>query len=215
MRPASVIFDCDGVLVDSEPPTFELLAEDLAGRGLDLSHAEIERLFLGGTMPGVYAKAKELGADMPDDWVQVFYERLYERLAQGTLLIPGIIGVMDALDRASIPYAVGSNGSQRKMRVTLGQHPGVMERLAGRIFSGQEIGRPKPAPDLYLHAARALGVPPESCVVIEDSPTGARAAAAAGMRCFGYAPHDDGAKLRIEGAIPFRSMADLPALLEL
>jgi beta-phosphoglucomutase-like phosphatase (HAD superfamily) len=101
------------------------------------------------------------------------------------------------------------------MQVTLGQHPGLLDRLQGRLFSGQALGAPKPAPELYLHAARALGQPPAACVVIEDSPTGARAAAAAGITCYGFAPHGNGAALAAEGAMVFRSMADLPHLLGL
>jgi HAD superfamily hydrolase (TIGR01509 family) len=175
----------------------------------------MEGLFTGGTIASLFRTARDLGARLPDDWVADFYERLYARLAEGTTLIPGILGVLDALDAAGIPYAVGSNGSDRKMQVTLGQHAGLIERFRGRLFSGQTLGAPKPAPDLYLHAARALGRAPAECVVIEDSRTGARAAAAAGIRCYGYVPHGDGAVMAAEGAIPFRRMADLPGLLGL
>jgi HAD superfamily hydrolase (TIGR01509 family) len=211
----AIIFDCDGVLVDSEPAAFDLLAEDLDSRGLSLPRAEMERIFIGGTIAGVHVKARALGAALPDGWVTDFYERLYARLAQGTPLMPGVLDLLDALDAAGIPYAVGSNGSDRKMQVTLGQHPGLLDRFQDRLFSGQTLGAPKPAPDLYLHAARALGHPPADCAVIEDSPTGARAAAAAGIPCFGFAPHDDGAALAAEGATLFRSMAALPRLLGL
>lgn len=213
--PAAVLFDCDGVVVDSEPATFELLAEDLANRGLTLDHAEMERLFLGGTIEKVERIAREMGADMPPGWTAAFYESLYARLAENTPLIPGVLAVFDALDAAGIPYAIGSNGSLRKMRITLGQHPALQARLDGRIFSGHDLGMLKPAPGLYLHAARALGAEPAACVVIEDSPTGAHAARAAGMTCFGYAPHGDAGALAAEGALPFAAMADLPALLGL
>ncbi|MCA3451501.1 MAG: HAD-IA family hydrolase [Rhodobacter sp.] len=212
MTPRAVIFDCDGVLVDSEPAAFDLLAEDLAAHGLVLRRAEMERIFIGGTIAGVHVRARSLGATLPDGWVAEFYERLYARLAEGTPLVPGVLDLLDALDAAGIPCAVGSNGSDRKMQVTLGQHPGLLDRFRDRLFSGQTLGAPKPAPDLYLHAAQALGQPPAACAVIEDSPTGARAAAAAGIPCFGFAPHDDGAALAAEGAILFRSMADLPRL---
>jgi len=215
MTPRAVIFDCDGVLVDSEPAAFDLLAEDLAAHGLVLPRAEMERIFIGGTIAGVHVKARSLGATLTDGWVADFYERLYARLARGTPLVPGVLHLLDALDAAGIPYAVGSNGSDRKMQVTLGQHPGLLDRFGDRLFSGQTLGAPKPAPDLYLHAARALGQPPAACAVIEDSPTGARAAAAAGIPCFGFAPHGGGAALAAEGAILFRSMADLPRLLGL
>jgi HAD superfamily hydrolase (TIGR01509 family) len=129
-------------------------------------------------------------------------------------LVPGVLTVLDALDEAKIPYAIGSNGSPRKMQITLGQHAGLIDRFGGRIFSGQDMPRPKPFPDVFLHAARAMAVDPATCVVIEDSPTGARAARAAGMRCMGYAPHQT-AGLLAEGADPFTSMFDLPRLLGL
>ncbi len=211
----AVLFDCDGVLVDSEPVTFEMLAEDFSRHGLSMTVADIAREFFGGTMRDLWLRARAMGARLPDDWVETFYERLYARLAQGTALVPGVARLLDLLDSAGIPYAVGSNGSERKMQVTLGQHPQVLARLQGRLFSGQTLGKPKPAPDLYLHAAAALGHPPERCVVVEDSPTGARAARAAGMACLGFAAHDDGARLAAEGARVFHAMADLPALLGL
>jgi HAD superfamily hydrolase (TIGR01509 family) len=214
-RPAAVIFDCDGVLVDSEPAGFELLGEELARYGLHLTRAELERDFVGATMHANWSRARALGAALPDDWVPDFYERLYARLAEGTALIPGVAEVLDGLDAAGIPYAVGSNGSERKMQVTLGQHPDVLARLHGRLFSGQALGAPKPAPDLYLHAAAALGAPPGACAVVDDSPTGCRAARAAGIPCFGFAPDRDGARLAAEGATVFHAMAELPALLGL
>lgn len=215
MRPAAVLFDCDGVLVDSEPMSFDLLIEDLADYGLAMPRPQFEALFIGGTIAGVALKARQLGADLPESWVEDFYAKLYAHLAQGTPLIPGIVTLLDRLDAASIPYAVGSNGSDHKMQVTLGQHPAILSRLQGRLFSGQTLGKPKPAPDLWLHAAAALGADPAQCVVVEDSPTGARGAKAAGMRCYGYMPHGNNAALAAEGAIPFHAMADLPALLGL
>lgn len=214
-RPDAVIFDCDGVLVDSEPAGLGLLGEDFARHGVTVSAEELERDFVGGTMHDVWARARARGVPLPDDWVPGFYEKLYARLAEGTELIPGIPELLDALDAAGIPYAVGSNGSDRKMQITLGQHPEVLARLRGRLFSGQTLGTPKPAPDLYLHAAAALGTAPARCAVIEDSATGCRAARAAGIPCFGYAAASDPAPLAAEGATVFRSMRDLPALLGL
>jgi HAD superfamily hydrolase (TIGR01509 family) len=215
VRPAAVLFDCDGVLVDSEPITDRVIAASLGRHGLSLAVSEIHALFLGGTMAGVAEEARRLGAALPPDWVDRVYEEMFAELAKGTPLVPGISGVLDALDAAGIPYAVGSNGPHRKMQITLGQHPGLHVRLRGRIFSRHDVARPKPAPDLYLHAAAALKSPPAACVVVEDSPPGARAARAAGMTCLGYAPRDDGARLAAEGARPFHRMEDLPALLAL
>lgn len=215
MTPSAVLFDCDGVIVDSEPITDEIIAASLARHGLVIKVGDIHGMFLGGTMNSVGEEARRLGADLPESWVDDIYEEMFERLARDTPLIPGITAVFDALDAAGIPYAVGSNGPHRKMAITLGQHPDLYRRLRGRVFSRHDVARPKPAPDLYLHAARALGVPPSGCVVIEDSPTGARAAAAAGMRCFGYAATSDATGLQAAKATPFRSMADLPTLLGL
>jgi HAD superfamily hydrolase (TIGR01509 family) len=215
MTPRGVIFDCDGVIVDSEGPTFLLLQENFAAYGLPVSLHDLETNFIGGTMADVEARARAQGADLPATWRDDFYEVLYAHLAKGTPLVSGILDVLDRLESQGIPYAVGSNGSDRKMQVTLGQYPGLIDRFQGRLFSGQTLGRPKPAPDLYLHAARSLGIAASDCVVIEDSPTGARAAQAAGMRCYGYAALTDGARLAAVGAVVFHNMADLPALLGL
>ncbi|WP_102224107.1 HAD family hydrolase [Acidimangrovimonas sediminis] len=213
--PEAVLFDCDGVLVDSEPLLLALLQKDFAAYGLHLDMPEIERDYVGGTIHTVAERARAAGAPLPDGWGEDFYERIYEILAEGTPLVPGIEAVFDALDAAGVRYAVGSNGTDRKMEITLGQHPGLYRRLEGRMFSGQALGKPKPAPDLYLHAAGAVAADPARCVVIEDSATGARAARNAGIPCFGYAAHGDGARLTAEGAQVFHAMADLPALLRL
>ena len=212
MIPSAVLFDCDGVVVDSEGIAFALLKQDLARAGLDLDEAAMQRLFLGGTVASLYLRARDLGADLPLDWVEEFYERLYIKLRQGVDLVPGIEVVLARLSAAGVPVAMGSNGADEKMAITLGQHPGILAAFGGHLYSGQTLGAPKPAPDLYLHAARRLGVDPARAVVIEDSPTGARAARAAGMRCYGYAPHG-GAALAAEGAILFTDMAELPGLL--
>ncbi len=215
MKPAAVLFDCDGVLVDSEPISDRVIAANLARHGLALPAHEIGAMFLGGTIAGLGDEARRLGATLPPAWVDEVYAEIFAALAEGTALIPGIPALLDRLDAARIPYAVGSNGPHAKMAITLGQHPEIHARLTGRIFSRHDVSRPKPAPDLYLHAACALGAAPETCVVVEDSPTGARAARAAAMTCFGYTPSGDGARLVAVGARPFRHMDDLVALLGL
>jgi len=210
----AVIFDCDGVLVDSEPVTLDLIASDLAEYGLKVTHEQMEKLFLGGTIPGVFRAARQLGADLPEGWVEDVYARMYAILRDHTPLMPGVPQLLDRLDAAGIPYAVGSNGTTEKMLITLGQHPDVWRRLEGRVFSGQELNMPKPDPGLYRHVAMFLGHDPADCAVIEDSVPGARAARAAGIPCFGYAPQGHGL-LEGEGATLFGSMDDLPALLGL
>jgi HAD superfamily hydrolase (TIGR01509 family) len=130
-------------------------------------------------------------------------------------VIPGVLPVMDMLDQAKIPYCVASNGRMAKMEITLGQHPALWARMQGRMFSAEHVPAPKPAPDLFLHAAQTLGAAAADCVVIEDSATGARAARNAAMRCYGFAPHDTGAHLSAEGAQVFHDMNHLPEMLRL
>lgn len=214
-RPAAVLFDCDGVLVDSEPAGFDLLEAEFAAHGLPLDRDEMERLFVGSTIAALADEARRMGAGFPPDWVDGFYEKLYARLAEGTELFPGVEDLLDRLDAAGIPYAVGSNGTTRKMRTTLGQHQGVWTRLKDHLYSGQEIGAPKPAPDLYLMAAEALGVAPEGCVVIDDSATGCRGGLAAGMRVIGFAPGHVPDSLAALGVEIATSMADVGRRLDL
>ena len=215
MTVQAVIFDCDGVVMDSEGIAFDLMAEQLAQYGHAMTHDQMRTLFLGGTMRSFWTEVRALGVALPDDWVDAQYGRTFAALARHTPLIPGIMAVLDRLDAAGIPYAMGSNGPPRKMQITMGQHSGLMDRFHGHIYSAQTVGKPKPAPDVYLHAAAALGVAPAGCVVIEDSAAGARAARDAGMRCMGFATGDDGASLAAHGAQVFHDMADLPGLLGL
>ncbi len=214
MTPKAVLFDCDGVVVDSEGPTFVLFQQEFAAAGLFVTLDELETNWVGTTAEVLAARARSMGADLPSDWVSGFYQWLNARLAMGVPLIPDIVDVLDALDAAGIPYAMGSNGPMAKMAVTLGQH-GLIDRFRGHVYSGQALGNPKPAPDVYLHAARALGVAPADCVVIEDSTSGAIAAQAAGMPCFGYSPHAMNPGLTAAGATIFKRMSELPSLLGL
>ena len=216
-RPAAVLFDCDGVIVDSEGPTLDLLRADLAVHGLALTRHRLESDFIGGTIETVALRATAAGARLPQGWVADFYARMNAMLAIGVPLVPGILDVFDRLDAAGIPFAVGSNGPDEKLRISLGQH-GLIPRFRG-VFSGQAISKPKPAPDIYLSAAAACGVLPQACVVIEDSPTGARAALAAGIPCLGFAadgPDTPSARgLSALGVPLFHQMSELPALIGL
>lgn len=216
-RPEAVLFDCDGVVVDSEGPTLVLFVEELAAHGLPLSVQTFEADYLGQTVEMVAQQATRAGARLPEGWVAHFYGRMNDLLLAGVPLVPGVRGVLDRLDAAGIPFAMGSNGSLAKMAITLGQH-GLEARFRA-VLSGQALGKPKPAPDVYLSAASACGVRPEACVVIEDSAQGARAGLAAGARVLGYAPHGpDGATSRSLWALGvplFHRMEDLPGLLGL
>ena len=214
MPPGYVLFDCDGVLVDSEPITNRILRDDLADHGLDLRLDQIFEMFVGGTMQGVMTRAREMGATLPDTWLDHIYARMFAALEAECVVIPGVPAMLDALDAAGVGYAVGSNGPVAKMEVTL-RRCGLWERMEGRIFSAHECAASKPAPDVYLKAAAAGGFAPADCCVVEDSATGARAAVAAGMACYGYACPATREKLRPHCVALFEDMTTLPALLGL
>ena len=214
MTPKMVIFDCDGVLVDSETLGTKVLQENLARHGLVLSLEQVVSKFVGGTMVGVMKTARELGADLPDDWFDLIYADLFEVLEKSVEMIPHVSQMLDALDRAGIVYAVGSNGPMRKMEITLNR-TGLWDRFEGRIYSSYDCAAPKPAPDVYLKAAKLAGISPSDCVVVEDSPTGARAAVAAEMRCFGYSAETDADLLKPFCVRTFADMRKLPGFLGL
>lgn len=216
-RPQAVLFDCDGVVVDSEGPTLELFVEELAAHGLPLTLEAFEADYLGQTVEMVAAQARRAGAQLPEGWVAHFYGRMNAMLVAGVPLVPGVLDVLDRLDAARVPFAMGSNGSLAKMKITLGQH-GIEGRFRA-VLSGQALGAPKPDPAVYLAAAEACGVAAQDCVVIEDSAQGARAGLAAGARVMGYAPHGDAtatARSLLALGVPlFRRMEELPGLLGL
>ena len=214
MTPHLVIFDCDGVLVDSEVIAIRVLVKNLKGHGLTLTHARAAQIFVGGTIAGDADKARAMGADLGPNWVAEIYEEIHGALAAGTPVIAGIPEILDRLDAAGLPYCVASNGSEDKMRITLGQN-GLWDRFEGRMFSAHSLGVAKPDPGLFLAAAQSVGAVPAACVVIEDSTTGVRAAIAAGMRCLGFAAEGNGAALVDLGAEAFTAMAELPRLLSL
>ena len=210
--PDYVLFDCDGVLVDSEPIVGAILRDDLAARGLDLRRDQIIDMFVGGTMQGVMTRGRELGATLPDDWLDYIYAQIFAALERDCTVIPGVPEVLDQLDAAGIGYGVASNGPMAKMEVTLGCC-GLWDRFKGRVFTAHDCAAAKPAPDVYLKAAAAAGMTPAQCVVIEDSASGARAGQAAGMRCLGYTADTKPEKLTPYCAALFSDMRELPALL--
>jgi HAD superfamily hydrolase (TIGR01509 family) len=206
-----VIFDCDGVLVDSERIAVRVEAEFLAELGWPLSQAEIVERFMGRTAEYMdEAIEAQLGSRLPGDWKDQFRRRYTEAFAAD--LVP-VDGVLDALDRLTVPTCVASSGSHDKLRFTLGR-TGLYERFEGRIFSGYEVANGKPAPDLFLHAAARMGAAPARCAVVEDSRPGVLAARAAGMRAFGYAGGlTPPGRLQGQGTVVFDDMRDLPRLL--
>ncbi len=209
-----VIFDCDGVLVDSEPITNRIMRASLAAHGLDMSLEQMMGLAVGGTIAGVSEKARALGADLPERWVADIYAEMFEALAEEVEPIPGAVEVLDALDAAGVIYAVGSNGPHAKMEITL-RRCGMAERFRGRVYSREDVARPKPAPDVYLKAATDAGIPPERCVVIEDSVSGATAGKAAGMTTFGFTAETPAERLQPICDGLFEAMEELPGMLGL
>ncbi len=203
-----VIFDCDGVIVDSVMAHFEVIAEDLRPRGLDMTPIALRDSLGGGGMADVGRIAKTMGADMPDNWHDIIYPMIFDRLRLGVPLIPGIVETLDRLDLLGVPYCVGSNGRRDKMELML-EGSGVLERFGDSVFSAYNVGVWKPEPDLYLHAAERMGVPPDRCVVVEDSVTGVTAARRAGMRCLGYSPDDSAEDLSGTGAMVIRRMPEV------
>ena len=178
-----VIFDCDGVLVDSERLAARVEARLMAAFGWPLSEQEIIERFLGRSEAYVLSEIElAVGRALPE-WYGAYHEALHE--AFRCELTP-VTGVEEALNALAVPSCVASSGPHAKMRLTLGL-TGLLDRFEGRLFSASEVDHGKPAPDLFLHAAASLGVQPRDCVVVEDSPAGIEAARAAGMRSLAYA----------------------------
>ncbi len=205
-----VIFDCDGVLVDSEPLSNQVMVESFARYGLHLTIAECMALFVGTTMPKAQDLARQMGAGLPEGWIEEVYQDTYARLRMGVPLVPGIREVLQQLDRLGLPACVASNGHIEKMRITLGQN-GLWDRFENAMFSADVLGVGKPDPTLFLTAAQQFGS--TAPVIIEDSPSGVTAAGRAGMRCLGFAPHDYGTQLAELGAEVFHDMTEVPTLL--
>lgn len=206
-----VIFDCDGVLVDTERIAVRIDVIVLAELGWPMTEAEVVERFMGRSDEEMTADIEaHLGRRLPASWEEPF-RHLY-REAFAAELEP-VAGVVEALDAIAIPTCVASSGTHEKIRFTLGL-TGLYERFAGRIFSVSDVARGKPAPDLFLHAAGRMGIAPAQCAVVEDSRYGVEAARAAGMRAFGYA-----GGLAPRGAlagpqtIVFEDMRELPRLL--
>lgn len=203
-----VIFDCDGVLVDSEGPLGEVVANDLRGRGFDITPQEFHDRFVGGVMPDVAKRLIAAGADLPPSWVDDMYDAIFRRMSDGVPVTDGIHGLLDWLDDQGTKIAVASNGPMGKMERSLGPS-GLFDRLKGRIYSAHDHGTSKPEPGLLLLAAQAAGVAPERAVMVDDSPVGAWAARDAGMQFFGYVEHGNHAKMKNEGVALVHSMQDL------
>jgi HAD superfamily hydrolase (TIGR01509 family) len=206
-----VIFDCDGVLVDSERITNQVFCTMLNELGLHVTLDDMFERFVGHSMHQCIALITEMhGAAPPESFVPELRMRAAEALKAQVTPIPG---VAETLNNLTIPYCVASSGEHAKIRLTLGA-TGLLPYFENKIFSVADVERPKPAPDVFLFAARKLGAAPARCAVVEDTPTGVRAAVAAGMRVFGFSANTPEHRLTEAGAhAVFSEMRLFPVLL--
>ncbi len=208
-----IIFDCDGVLVDSEPIADRIFLEVLSSEGFPLSMEDSKEWFTGYSLKSCLETVeKHFGKPVPEHLPQKYYDALFAEFKRSLLPISGI---KEALDAIPYPICVASSGAHEKMQLSLG-HTGLLDRFTGRIFSATEVAHGKPYPDLFLHAAKECDVPPEHCAVIEDSIPGVQAGITAGMSVFAYVnppnPQQE-ETFRTSGATVFNEMHELPWLL--
>jgi HAD superfamily hydrolase (TIGR01509 family) len=214
-RPAAVLFDCDGVLADSEGLVNRLVADDLTARGWRMSADQARETFHGMALPDMVPVIETRTGPLPPGWGLDLSERIARALLEEVEPIPGAVAAVRAVAAAGLPVAVASNSARLELAAKV-------ERLGlaglfgpSRVLSFEDVARPKPAGDIYRAAAAACGAPPEACAVVEDSVLGVRAGIAAGCRVLGFAHETDAAILAGLGAEPFFAMAALPALLGL
>jgi HAD superfamily hydrolase (TIGR01509 family) len=211
-RPAAVLFDCDGVLADSEGLVNRLVAEAIGAQGWYMSAEQARETFLGMALPEMLPMIEARCGRLPGDWGEALTRRILVALTEEVEAIPGAPAAVAAASAAGLPLAVASNSTRGELRAKLARL-GLARYFGERVFTFEDVPRPKPAPDMYLAAAAACGAAPADCVVVEDSLLGARAGIAAGCRVLGFTRETEAAVLAAVGARPFASMAELPALL--
>jgi len=213
-----IIFDCDGVLVDSEPLAMRVLLETIAAEGVTIDPDTAFREFLGRSLTTISANLNtEHGLHLSDaalDGMRANLFALYRRD------LKPMAGLIDALALIKVPACVASSSHMERIRISLSV-TGLLDRFDPAIFSAAMVANGKPAPDLFLHAARSMGTAPEDCLVIEDSPAGIIAAQRAGMRVFAFVGGGhigpSGLRAEIEALNPtviFDDMQTLPRLVE-
>ncbi|MSP01619.1 MAG: HAD family hydrolase [Acetobacteraceae bacterium] len=213
-----VIFDCDGVLIDSEGLCNRIVAGILTADGWPMTPEECEHRFIGMSFYAMQPVIEtRLGRSLGHGWVDRVVADVTEAMAREVEPMPGGREALEAVTAMGLPWRIASNSSHEEMDAKF-RRAGWLDLVSGRLHSAVDAvmlgGAGKPAPDVFLAAARAEGIDPAGCLVIEDSVHGVTAARAAGMDCLGLVLRGDGAALRAAGAIPFRSMHDLPALLK-
>jgi HAD superfamily hydrolase (TIGR01509 family) len=206
-----VIFDCDGVLVDSEIITNRVFAKMLNELGLAITVEETFEKFVGRSMGQCLEMiAGLLGGEVPNDFAHRYQRRITTALNSELKAVPGVEAALEAI---RTPYCVASNGTREKMQTTLGA-TGLLPKFKDKMFSVSEVARGKPFPDIFLYAAGRFGIAPSACVVIEDTPTGVAAGVAAGMTVWGFCAHMPARRLIEAGAHgTFEHMSTLPDLI--
>jgi HAD superfamily hydrolase (TIGR01509 family) len=212
--PRLIVFDCDGVLVDSEDISNQVLAQMLTEEGVPTTLAESRRDYQGLLLSDVLADAEQrLGRPFPEGWLDLYEERRSQAFRRELEPIEGIAEAIEFLTAAGLAVCVASQGKLAKTRLSL-ELTGLRGLFDDRtIFSAYQVPRGKPHPDLFLYAARTMGFEPARCVVVEDTPSGVNAAVSAGMRVLGYTADSDARALIDAGAETFLSMRELPARL--
>ncbi len=206
-----VIFDCDGVLIDSETISARITAEEVSAIGWGITPAEARAHFLGRALPDMLPIIAAHVPEIPPGWGDRLLRRLVLAMQTEAVPVPGAAEMLRATNSLGLDWRVASNSSHAEMTAKFNA-AGLADLVAGRLHSAADVGRGKPAPDLFLAAARAGSAPPSACLVVEDSVPGVRGALAAGMSCLGFAAHGDGPALSAAGAVLFDHLADLPAL---
>lgn len=207
-----LILDNDGVLVDSEPIAVRLDTEMLAELGWRVSADEVIERFTGRSEAVLLETAETyLGRPLPDGWAEARRRRFRDAFEAELRPVEGLLEALDAVDALGIATCVASSGTHAKIEHSL-RRCGLYERFEGRIFSGTEVAHAKPAPDLFLHAAAAMGVAPAECLVVEDSEAGVAAALAAGMRVLAYAGSVTTRDRLARATVVFADMRRLPGL---
>ena len=205
-----VIFDCDGVLVDSEPISNRVLADLLTEIGLPTTLEQSLGLFLGKSWKDNFLIIQErLGRTPPQELYEIYTNRMYQAFEAELKPIPGI---ESALDQISLQTCVASSGPHMKIRKTLGV-TGLLPRFENHIFSADDVENGKPAPDLFLYACEKMGSKSSSSVVVEDALPGVKSAVSAGMTVLAYTPSGDVNDLKKHGVATFEDMLQLPNIL--
>jgi HAD superfamily hydrolase (TIGR01509 family) len=216
VQPQLVIFDCDGVLVDSEVISNEVLARALSAQGLPTTLAQARRAYQGLLLADILTRAQErLGRPLPEGWLTQYESDRAVAFRHDLRPVSGAEEAVTRIVAAGVRVCVASQGKLEKTKLSL-ELTGLTHLFAEEnLFSAYSVARGKPHPDLFLRAASSMGVEPSRCVVVEDSPSGVQAAVSAGMRVLGYAADSDPVALREAGAELLKSMSELPAHLDL